>query len=712
MNRAIKVFLGLVAAFVVLVVLGVVYVAVFFDANAYRDEIISRVEAQTGRRLALGEIHLSVFPTLGLKIDDATLGNAHGFGEKPFVHVKQADVAVQLVPLLLHHRLRITAVYISGLTVDLQRNAAGATNWDDLVGARTPQRAKEDRPAHGFDVRAVEIGSISISDAAVHYADARTRAAYQLDDFNLSVSALQAKRPSEFHTQFKIASKAPAATLSVDAGGKFTFDLAAQRYAVQDLRLVVHAVGAAVPGKEQEAKLSGDVDYDGRQDGLRLASGRLDVAGVSAHASVDVENLSRGTLRYSGNLRVDPFNPRAVLGSFGMAAYRPTDIDALKAAGVTAKFNGTRDSLAFSDLALKLDDTSLSGVLALTSLKKPAVQFDLQFDTLNADRYLPVTAQTTLAAASRDTVTSDDVPIPMTVLDGFSAQGSLKAGKLVVHGIRMTDVAMKLAARAGKAKTLDVQAGLYGGSIVSSTRATPGPTARYVEKLALKGIDIGPLLKDATGKDFVSGRGDVEADLAGSGATVDAVVKTLGGKMALSLADGQLKGFDLGRLARQVQSLVDSGGNAEAALATSTQETDFTTLTASGRFADGVLTSNDLKGASPLLRLAGAGSIDFVNDTIDYTLKPTLVNTATGQGGKALGDLHGITIPVRITGPFEKIRYRPDLEGLLKARAKQEVVKQLEKHQDELRKGSEHLKKEIDKGLKKGLKGLLGGGGD
>ncbi len=708
MNRAIKVFLGLVAAFVVLVVLGVLYVAVFFDANAYRDTIISRIEAQTGRSLALGDIHLSVFPTLGLKIDDAALGNLPGFGKKSFATVKQADVAVRLVPLLLHRELRINAIYVSGLTVDLRRNADGNTNWSDLVTTGKPAPAAHVK-AEGFNLRTVEIGSISVTGAAVHYADARTRATYRLDDFSLNISSLQTQRPSTFRTQFKMASDAPEVTSEVKATGKLTFDLAAKRYGVQDLKLAVHAVGAAVPGKEQELKLSGDVDYDRAQDALRLASGRLDVAGVSAYASVDVENLTRDTLRYSGNLRVDSFNPRAVLGSLGMAGYRPTDIDALKVATLSAKVNGTRDSLALADLTLKLDDTTLGGALAFTSLKSPAVKFDLQLDKLNADRYVPISPRASLAAASRDPAVTGDVPIPMDVLDGFSAQGTLKAGQLTLHGIKMTDAAVKLAARAGSAKKIDLQAKLYGGSVVSSTRAVPGATARYTEKLALKGVDIEPLLKDATGKDFVAGRGNVEADLAASGASVDALLKTSSGKVALSLADGQVKGFDLGHLARQVQSLVDSGGNVDAVQTTTAQTTDFTALTASGKLAAGVLTSNDLKGASPLLRLAGAGSVDFVNSTIDYTLKPTFVNTATGQGGKTMADLRGVTIPVLITGPFDKIRYRPDLDALLKGKVKQEVARQLEKHKDEIRKGREHLKKEIDKSLQKGLKGLLGG---
>lgn len=711
MNRAIKILLGSVAVAVVVVIVAVVLVAVFFDANAYRGQIIAKVEQHTGRSMTLGAIHLSVFPTLGLKLDDAALGNAPGFGNQAFVSIHQADVGVRVLPLLLEHKLEVSSVYLSGLHLDLQRNAQGVTNWAGLEKSRTqagPRAAEhaESAPA----LRAVEIGTVNISDASIHYADAQKHEDYQLDDFSLSVGALGSQQSSAFRTQFKTTSAKPAVAANVKASGKLTFDVAAQRYAVQDLALEVQAAGADIPGGKQDVKLSGDVAYDGKAGTARLATGRLSVAGVSLHTNLDVQGLGNDKLRFTGALRIDSFSPRDALEAFGFTRYRPRDIDVLRTASLAAELSGTRDSLAASSLEMKLDKTTVTGSVALTPLKSPTVRFDLKADALDVDHYLPIESAAPAAVASRKAPASPSgaTPIPVDLLDKFNADGVLAVGKLVVHGVKMADASLRVAAHEGAMKSVDLKARLYGGSVASHTGVTPGALPRYTEKLALKDVDIGPLIKDATGKDVVSGRGDVDANVTSSGTTVQAARRALAGHVSVALANGALKGFDLGRIARQVTALAEGGGDGSAALATPAQKTDFTAVKASGKITNGVLTSKDLTGASPLLRLAGEGTVNLVDDTIDYTLKPTLVNTATGQGGKNLSQLRGITIPVHISGPFAKISYRADLRKALKGRAQQEVDKQLEKHKEEIEKGREHLRKELNKGLQNGLKGLFG----
>jgi AsmA protein len=107
------------------------------------------------------------------------------------------------------------------------------------------------------------------------------------------------------------------------------------------------------------------------------------------------------------------------------------------------------------------------------------------------------------------------------------------------------------------------------------------------------------------------------------------------------------------------------------------QQTDFTTMSASGKISNGVLRSDDLNAASPLLRLTGAGQVDLANNSLDYTAKPTLVNTATGQGGKQLANLQGIVIPVRVYGPFAAPKYQLDVAEALKQDAVQKLTQKL-----------------------------------
>jgi AsmA protein len=80
---------------------------------------------------------------------------------------------------------------------------------------------------------------------------------------------------------------------------------------------------------------------------------------------------------------------------------------------------------------------------------------------------------------------------------------------------------------------------------------------------------------------------------------------------------------------------------------------------------------------SPFIRLGGAGDIDIGADRMDYLAKASVVNTAGGQGGRELEHLKGLTVPVRVSGPFDKLAYGIDFGGLAaeaaKARVEEEV---------------------------------------
>ena len=100
---------------------------------------------------------------------------------------------------------------------------------------------------------------------------------------------------------------------------------------------------------------------------------------------------------------------------------------------------------------------------------------------------------------------------------------------------------------------------------------------------------------------------------------------------------------------------------------------------------------------SPFLRLAGAGDIDIGEGRMDYLAKTSVVSSSSGQGGKDLEYLKGLTIPVRITGPFDALSYKLELSDLAKDMAKAK----LDEKKDELKSKAE------DK-LKSKLKGLFG----
>src|SRR5688500_20137230 len=99
--RALKIAGIVVGGLVALVVIALLLVVLLVDPNDYRDDIERVVESKTGRQLTLsGDLHLSIFPWLALKAGPASLGEAPGFGDEPFLSIQEARVGVRLLPLI------------------------------------------------------------------------------------------------------------------------------------------------------------------------------------------------------------------------------------------------------------------------------------------------------------------------------------------------------------------------------------------------------------------------------------------------------------------------------------------------------------------------------------------------------------------------------------------------------------------------------------
>jgi AsmA protein len=109
-------------------------------------------------------------------------------------------------------------------------------------------------------------------------------------------------------------------------------------------------------------------------------------------------------------------------------------------------------------------------------------------------------------------------------------------------------------------------------------------------------------------------------------------------------------------------------------------------LTASFRIDGGVAHNSDLSLKSPVLRLAGDGDIDIGHDRIDYLAKVSVADALTGPGSE-LAQLKGITVPLRLRGPYSQIAYTLELDKLLvdvartklKEKAQEVLGKELQK---------------------------------
>jgi AsmA protein len=306
-------------------------------------------------------------------------------------------------------------------------------------------------------------------------------------------------------------------------------------------------------------------------------------------------------------------------------------------------------------LSAQVDGTQVALRVDVAGFERPRINFNLDADKLDLDRFMKPGANSQSGVAPASTAAAKEAPIDLSALKTIELDGNVRIGQLKVHGIHVQKLALTAKAHGGELVAAPLTALLYEGSV--DARATVNAnTYRYAFVPRLTNISVGPLLRDAAGIDRLEGRGNVSADVTASGNTVSAIKRSLNGNAAVRLADGVLKGFDY---AKQLGNWRDKlhGASSQSSAADKQEQTAFSEMGATFQIANGVATNKDLLAKAPLLRLDGAGQIDIAAGSIDYLVKASLVSTLTGQGGKNKGEVYDVTIPVKLAGTFEAPRY-------------------------------------------------------
>lgn len=127
-----------VAGILVVVLLIVISLPFLIDANRFRPMLESKLTDALGRQVKVGNLKLSLLSG-GVSADDLSVAGDPAFGPAPLVQAKSFHVGVELVPLLLHRKLVVTAITLDQPDIALLQNAAGEWNTPrPATGAAKP----------------------------------------------------------------------------------------------------------------------------------------------------------------------------------------------------------------------------------------------------------------------------------------------------------------------------------------------------------------------------------------------------------------------------------------------------------------------------------------------------------------------------------------------------------------------------------------------
>lgn len=707
MAKAVKYLLYAIGLLFFLSVIAIALLPLLIDPNAYKSQIAKAVEKHSGRELTIeGDLDLSLFPWIGVQTGPLKLGNAPGFGAEPFAAIAEADVKVKLIPLLTK-KIEINRIVLKGLQLNLEKNAQGQANWEDLVKAAKRKEAPAQEPSAEESGRekpvsipplaGLIVNGIAIEDARVNWHDRSTGERLNINDINARLDKLVFGQPVDVKLAFTLLKERPAIKGTASLTAKLIIHQDLNQYQIEDLKLKSRTEGESIPGKALEAQVFASMAADLSQQTLEISGLQLKSADLSLTSELKGEKILQDPL-ITGPVKLSRFSPRKLMHELEIKAPETRDPSALNQLSAQFDLKASPKELVLNNIQLQLDETQIKGKALLRNFAKPAIAFNLNADALDVDRYLPPPQAkqpkepvpmpaAAIGAASQE--------LPLDTLRHLDLQGELHIAALKMGGLKMQGVKLVLQGKDGLI-TLDQAAEkLYQGRYQGASRLNvqgKEPVISINEHLA--GVEIEPLFLDAIGKAPASGTTEFTARLTGRGKDIKKLKSSLNGDIVLKIQKGSLNDLQLIQTVREAKALFEGE---PVPLEEEAQRIAFEELNALATVTDGVIHTDKLVAHSAKLKLTGKGTVDLKDNRLDYKLRAVrLKKKKDDQSGEEVLKETGLPVIIALGGTLKDLTYGLDVEQMA-----------LEKGKAKLEKKKEKLYEKLDKAVGEGAGDIL-----
>ncbi|MDR2264653.1 MAG: outer membrane assembly protein AsmA [Enterobacter asburiae] len=340
--------------------------------------------------------------------------------------------------------------------------------------------------------------------------------------------------------------------------------------------------------------------------------------------------------------------------------------------------------LELDNLNLQANDSSLKGQASVSLAEKPKWVFNLQFDKLNLENLLaapsPVAASADAPQSGQSQV-KQPRPVISSNLDqpdynglrGFTADVLLKANSVRWRGIDFTDVSSQMFNHNGLLVISELSGKMGAGHL-----SLPGtldvrndnPTAEFQPRL--ENVEIGTILKAFNYPISLTGQMTLAGDFSGTRIDADAFRREWQGQAHLDLKDTRMEGLNFQQLVQQAverSSDVKAQENYDSTTRLDAFTTDLT-------LDNGQLSLDGMEGASSLLSLTGAGSLDLVKETADTRFKVRVLSGWEGES-KLIDFLKETPIPLNVYGKWQALNYSLQVDQVLRKHLQDEAKRRL-----------------------------------
>ncbi|NNE64351.1 MAG: AsmA family protein [Gammaproteobacteria bacterium] len=485
MSGIIKKFFKLVAYVLLVAVVFIASVtAIFiatFDANEYKQDLADLVQKQTGRELQFsGDVSLTFYPALGMKLGALSLSNAAGFGSAPMVKVNEVSISVDVASLLVFSP-EVERLVLRDLDINLQKNAKGVTNWDDLAGSKGEKPSTDAPKTESASAsQPMQItgafGGLDIQNARLLWADKQAGVEYRVNDLDLTTGRVTPNSPFPLDLHMAVQSGSEIDAI-IDLDSEVHYLLDSNRLNLKDVNFKLTARGSLMPF-----------------DPLNIDMGMASVAVDPNLRSINLKSLdlALNNLSISGDINVADYSQSKM--TFKLAA-DTLDIDELL--GIPPP--GSQPETVEQAEAVETDSAE-------------DIEIRLPMELI---RSLDIDGSLSIAR--------------LKLLNIWMQQ--LEIGLLAKQGI--VDI---------KPLQMSLYEGKFDGAIQVNAK---GKVPKYQVNEKLEGVQVGKLLTDFSGKDKISGALTSAINIRTGGEWLSELKKNSNGDISLAFSDGAIKGFNL-----------------------------------------------------------------------------------------------------------------------------------------------------------------------
>jgi len=328
-----------------------------------------------------------------------------------------------------------------------------------------------------------------------------------------------------------------------------------------------------------------------------------------------------------------------------------------------------QESVVLESLKIAFDATTIDGFLRIKQFSKPALAFNLAINEIDVDRYTAADkAQTKVVASPAAAVAATTTLIPVKTIRDLNLNGDVSIGKLQAAGVTLGDITLNIQAKDGVLLTKQAIKQLYDGQYSGQlTLNAKSRTPKIALNEKVTNVQIGRLLKDFKPDQpaKLTGAINLAAKLNTRGNIVPQFKSNLAGNLSFSVNNGAIQGVNF-------QQMIDMGKMFNGKTMKdkyAKEQTIFSAIKGTGTVRRGVITNPDFLMKSAQLVVNGSGTVNLVNEALNYKVKATATNKATKDR----------PVGIKVAGTMSEPTYNVDVLSMINETEKKKMNKALDK---------------------------------